>query len=70
MSFNWWFAAGSQVSIVWKNSMQPEEEILFISNWSENIHNTFNSNPQNSFSFKIVYYLDYLYLKKKNDKSK
>lgn len=65
MSFNWWFAAGSQVSIVWKNSMQPEEDILFISNWSENINNTFNSNPQNSFSFKIVYYLDYLYLKKK-----
>ena len=70
MSFNWWFAAGSQVSVVWKNSMQPEEDILFISNWSENINNTFNSNPQNSFSFKIVYYLDYLYLKKKNDKSK
>ena len=67
MSFNWWFAAGSQMSIFWKNSMQPnsEEDILFISNWSENINNTFNAIPENSFSFKIVYYLDYLYLRKK-----
>ena len=64
MSLNWWFAPGSQMSIVWKNIMQEDKNIL-IRNLFSNISNTFNTMPQNSFSFKIVYYLDYLYLRKK-----
>ena len=64
MALNWWFAPGSQMSIVWKNSMEDYNDILTI-NWYDNINNTFNTIPQNSLSFKIVYYLDYLYLKKK-----
>tara|TARA_Y100000385_G_scaffold238906_1_gene254059 strand:- start:1065 stop:3386 length:2322 start_codon:yes stop_codon:yes gene_type:complete len=64
MALNWWFAPGSQMSIVWKNSMQDYNDILTI-NWFDNINNTFNTIPQNSLSFKIVYYLDYLYLRKK-----
>ena len=64
MSLNWWFALSSQMSIVWKNIMQEDKNIL-IRNLFSNISNTFNTMPQNSFSFKIVYYLDYLYLRKK-----
>ena len=64
MSLNWWFAPGSQMSIVWKNIMQEDKNVL-IRNLFSNISNTFNTIPQNSFSFKIVYYLDYLYLRKK-----
>jgi hypothetical protein len=64
MALNWWFAPGSQMSIVWKNSMQDYNDILTI-NWFDNINNTFNTIPRNSLSFKIVYYLDYLYLRKK-----
>ena len=64
MALNWWFAPGSQMSIVWKNSMQDYNDILTI-DWFDNINNTFNTIPQNSLSFKIVYYLDYLYLRKK-----
>jgi len=64
MALNWWFAPGSQMSIVWKNSMEDYNDILTI-DWFDNINNTFNTIPQNSLSFKIVYYLDYLYLRKK-----
>jgi len=62
--YNWWFAPGSQMSIVWKNAMEDYTDIPQ-SIWTENISNTFSVIPQNSFSFKIVYYLDYLYLRKK-----
>ena len=64
MALNWWFAPGSQMSIVWKNSMEDYNNILTI-DWFDNINNTFNTIPQNSLSFKIVYYLDYLYFRKK-----
>ena len=47
-----------------ENIMQEDKNIL-IRNLFNNISNTFNTIPQNSFSFKIVYYLDYLYLRKK-----
>mgnify|MGYP001197675383 CR=1 FL=1 len=64
MALNWWFAPGSQMSIVWKNSMEDYNNILTI-DWFDNINNTFNTIAQNSLSFKIVYYLDYLYFRKK-----
>ena len=65
MSFNWWFAPGSQMSFVWKNAMENYDN-TFIQNWTNNIERTFSSLQQNSLSFKIVYYLDYIYLKKKS----
>ena len=64
MALNWRFSPGSQMSVVWKNSMQHDDDVLTI-DWSDNINNTLNTIPENSFSFKIVYYLDYLYLQKK-----
>ena len=64
MAFNWWFAPGSQMSIVWKNSMEDNSDV-FIAGLFDNLEQTFSMLPQNSISFKIMYYLDYLYLKKK-----
>ena len=64
MALNWWFAPGSQMSIVWKNSMEDYDNTLIIS-WYDNIERTFSVLQQNSISFKIMYYLDYLYLNKK-----
>jgi len=63
IAFNWWFAPGSQLSIVWKNSIENEDNIL-INNWKDNVGESFSLLQQNSFSLKIVYYLDYLYLRK------
>ena len=64
MSFNWRFAPGSQMSFVWKNAMENYDN-TFIQNWTDNIERTFSVLQQNSLSFKIVYYLDYLYFRKK-----
>ena len=64
MALNWRFAPGSQVSIVWKNSINNYDEYL-ISGLYENLNHILNQSQQNSFSIRIMYYLDYLYLRKK-----
>jgi hypothetical protein len=64
IAFNWRFAPGSQMSLVWKNAIDNEDNIL-INHWTENVEESFNLAQQNSLSLKVIYYLDYLYLKKK-----
>lgn len=62
--YKWNFAPGSEMSIVWKNAVYNSSEVI-IDNYFENTNNLFISSPNNnSLSFKILYYLDYLYLKK------
>ncbi|HNW98668.1 MAG TPA: DUF5916 domain-containing protein [Bacteroidales bacterium] len=64
MVFNWQFAPGSSLSMVWKNAIinsDDETKINFIDNFS----NTITSDQLNSFSIKLLYYLDYMYLQKK-----
>jgi hypothetical protein len=60
----WWFAPGSQVSLVWKNAQATflegnEATPLYFANLS----NTMNSPHNNNLSVKILYYLDYLSLR-------
>jgi hypothetical protein len=64
ISFNWWFAPGSQLSFVWKNAIENEDNTLR-NHWIENVEESFSLLQQNSISLKAVYYLDYLYFKKK-----
>ena len=64
IAFNWWFAPGSQMSLVWKNAIEDQTNILR-NNWIDNLEESFHLAQQNSLSLKIIYYLDYLYLKKK-----
>ena len=63
IALNWWFAPGSQLSLVWKNATDNEDNIL-INHWRNNVEETFNLEQQNSISLKVIYYLDYLYLRK------
>ena len=63
IAFNWWFAPGSQLSLVWKNAIENEDNVL-INHWRDNIEESFGLLQQNSVSLKVVYYLDYLYLSK------
>ena len=63
VGLNWWFAPGSQLSLVWKNGVDNENNNIQNS-WFNNIEESFNLPQQNSVSLKVVYYLDYLYLKK------
>ena len=65
IALSWWFAPGSQLSIVWKNGIDNETNVIR-DRWLDNIDDSFNLPQENSLSLKIVYYLDYLYLKKKS----
>lgn len=61
LSYSWEFAPGSHMSLVWKNNIEtylPE----YVFNYSDNFRETFDSPAGNSFSVKVLYYLDYQYL--------
>ena len=63
IAFNWWFAPGSQMSIVWKNAIEDQTNYLR-NHWIDNVEESFKLSQQNSLSLKVIYYLDYLYLRK------
>jgi hypothetical protein len=63
--YSWWFAPGSQLSIVWKNAgstylLAEQATPQFF----DNFNNTINTPHNNSVSVKVLYYLDYLALRK------
>jgi len=64
MVFQWQFAPGSSVNLVWKNSIYNECQEV-INSYSRNLDNTFSAKQLNTVSLKILYYFDYLYLRKK-----
>ena len=66
IAFNWWFAPGSQMSIVWKNAIEDQTNYLR-NHWIDNVEESFKLSQQNSLSLKVIYYLDYLYLRKNID---
>ncbi|MBH8568077.1 carbohydrate binding family 9 domain-containing protein [Microvirga sp. STS02] len=63
--YSWWFAPGSQISVVWKNAgstyLQANEATP---QFFDNFNNTINTPHNNSLSVKVLYYLDYLTLKR------
>ncbi|WP_019949189.1 DUF5916 domain-containing protein [Hymenobacter aerophilus] len=62
--FSWWFAPGSQITVVWKNansSYLAGDETL--PQYFTNFNNTLNTPHNNSVSVKVLYYLDYLTLR-------
>ena len=61
-SFVWQFKPGSEVSIVYQNSIYSSGSAI-ITNYFNNINNIFRSPQTNSLSVKVIYYLDYLTLK-------
>ena len=62
--YSWQFAPGSFLTVVYKNAIENETQIL-ISKFGDNLNETLNAPQANSFSVKLLYYLDYQYLKKK-----
>jgi hypothetical protein len=66
-AYRWIFLPGSELSIVWKNSIfltdkNVDEKYLY------NLQNTLDNGQTNSISLKVLYWLDYQYLKKKSSK--
>ncbi|QIX60766.1 hypothetical protein HER32_06080 [Hymenobacter sp. BT18] len=65
-NFSWWFAPGSQVNVVWKNALSNEllaEESTPL--YFDNLSRTINTPHSNSLSVKVLYFLDYLTLRKR-----
>ncbi len=61
--FAWEFAPGSQLSLAWKNLIFADNDFIQTP-YFENFNATFKYPQTNSISIKVLYYLDYLYLKK------
>ena len=62
--YSWRFAPGSEINIVCKNAIGTFDNIAE-TNYLKNVSNTLGSPQNNSISFKILYFPDYLQLKKK-----
>ncbi len=63
LQFVWYFAPGSEMSIVWKNAISTSGDDL-VHNYFTDLGNTLSTAQSNSFSVKVLYYLDYLTIKK------
>jgi len=64
MVYNWQFAQGSFFSIVWKDIGESFNR-EFEKNYTKNLGNTISGNQFNSLSVRVIYFLDYLTVKRK-----
>jgi len=58
------FAPGSFINIVWKDQSLLDDQILANRTYGKNLERTLTEPQQNNLSIKIIYFLDYLDLKK------
>ena len=58
MAYRWVFAPGSEISLVWKNSIFSFNDQVEL-NYIENVGNVLNDSATNSLSLKVLYYIDY-----------
>ncbi len=67
MFFTWDFLPGSRITIAWKNALGSDVNIdpYLYSNYIKNYGQVIESPHSNELTVKIVYYLDYLKLKKR-----
>ncbi len=64
MVYTWQFALGSFINVVWKDAISSFNRDVN-TNYFKNFGNTLRSDQQNSVSIRVIYFLDYLNLKKK-----
>lgn len=63
MVYTWQFALGSFINVVWKNSINTFDRDL-TGSYFKNAGRTLDAPQLNSLSLRIIYFLDYLSLKK------
>ena len=68
MVYTWQFAPGSFINVVWKNAVFHYTDLVEES-YIKNLGNTIEADQNNNISLKVIYFLDYLQLKKKKTKS-
>ena len=64
MVYTWQFAPGSFLNVVWKNSIFTFGELIE-RDYFKNFGNTLEADQNNNISLKVIYFLDYLDLKRK-----
>lgn len=69
MVYTWQFAQGSFINVVWKNISESFNRD-FEKNYFKNFDKTINNPQANSFSIRVIYFLDYLTAKNKLQKKK
>ncbi|TAJ11627.1 hypothetical protein DMA11_16005 [Marinilabiliaceae bacterium JC017] len=68
MVIRWVYAPGSELTLGWKNSIFDDRDIVEQNYW-QNLRRTFQIPQTNTFSLKVLYYLDYNNLVKKENKN-
>ncbi len=63
MVYTWQFAPGSFLNIVWKNATVNQSDLVG-TGYFENLQNTLQSDQNNNVSLKVIYFLDYLTVKR------
>ena len=63
--YTWQFAPGSFLNIVWKDESSIFENSITSNDYFKNFDRTISAPQANNLSLKLIYYLDYLSLKKK-----
>lgn len=58
LSYSWEFAPGSQLVVLYRNSIFNEDKLAHL-NFKKNLDNLFTEPISNNFSVKFIYYLDY-----------
>ena len=62
-AFQWEFSPGSLLSLVWKNEAFSEDDNHSLP-FFDALSNTFSASQKNTLSLRLMYYFDYLYLRK------
>jgi len=65
MVYTWRFAPGSELTLVWKNAIYSGTTDIFY-DYIDNIRDMLDSPMLNSLSLKVLYYLDYQSLRKRD----
>lgn len=64
MVYRWVFLPGSEINVVWKNAIFSSDK-KYAESYLTNLQSTFAYDQLNSFSIKVLYWLDYLTIKPK-----
>ena len=65
MVIRWEFAPGSELALAWKNAILTFSDSEIADRYLKNLEQLFESPADNSLSLKVLYYLDYVYFKRK-----
>ena len=61
--YSWQFAQGSFMNVVWKNAILTSDQNAAIT-FFDNLGRTLSRPSSNSFSIRIIYFLDYLQVRR------